>query len=296
MEIELKESDLSHVLEVGQEAGTLQGGKGIVVQEDGIACPVDHGAGEHTHQHGGLFALLGQQHDDEQTHEHGDNGQHHLAVLLAHVALNGAGGHGAEEVTHDIEGGGVVVALGIDAGVGAEADVHEHQADGRADTQAHTQGNGGDDLIPDVEHAQQQEHDALHQDDAQGSLEGGGVVGLQHGGDVAADDGKKAVQPHARRHNEGLVGQEGHAGGAHGGGQAGGHEYGLPQGGTGVKICQQVGVQGDDVRHGHEGGQTGNDLRFYGGAVLLQVKKFFHLILSLCIAGFPGLQGRFSTS
>ena len=104
------------------------------------------------------------------------------------------GGHGAEEVTHDIEGIGVAVPLGVNAHVGANADIHQHQADGGADAQPHAQRDGVNDLITDVEHAQQQEHDALHQDDAQYRLEGAGVVGVQHSGHVARHHGEEAVQ------------------------------------------------------------------------------------------------------
>ena len=35
--------------------------------------------------------------------------------------LDHAGGHGAEEVTHDIEGGGIAIALGVDSHIGAQA-------------------------------------------------------------------------------------------------------------------------------------------------------------------------------
>ena len=242
------------------------------MQEDGLPRPVNHRAGEHTDENGGFLALLGQQHDDEQTQEHGDHRQNHLAVLLAHAVLNETGGHGAEEVPHDEEGTGVAVALGIDAGVGAEADVHEHQADGGADAQTHTQRNGMDNLVPDIEHAQQQEHNTLHHDDAHGGLEGAGVVGVEQGGDIAADDGEEAVQAHAGCHDEGLVGQESHADRAHSRGDTGGQKHGVPQRGAGVKVGEQIGIQGDDVGHRHEGGQTCDDLCFHRGAVLFQVK------------------------
>jgi len=263
-----------------QEGRALQRGKGIGAQEDKAARPVDDGGGQHTHQHGGLDALLGQQDDDEQADEHGHNGQHHLAVLRAHVILDDAGGHGAEEVAHDIEGAFVAVALGVDAHVGAKADVHQHQADGRADAQPHAQRDGGDDLIADIEHAQQQENDALHQDDAQHRLKGAGVVGVQHGGHVAGDDGKEAVQTHTGRHDKGLVGQERHHSGADGAGDAGGQEHAVPQRGAHGKVGQQVGVQGDDIGHRHERGQTGKNFRFHGGAVLLQMKNALHVIFS----------------
>ena len=263
-----------------QEGRTLQRGKGIGTQEDEAAGPVDHGSYQHTHQHGGLDALLGQQDDDKQTDEHGDDRQHHLAVLGTHVILDHAGGHGAEEVAHDIEGGGIAVALGVDSHVGAQADVHQHKADGGTDTQTDTQRDSGDDLITNVKNAQQKENDTLHQNDAQHRLEGAGVVGVQHGGHIAGDDGEEAVKSHTGRHDKGLVGEEGHDHGADGTGDAGGQEHTVPQGCAHGKVGQQVGVQGDDVGHRHECGETGQDLRFDGGAVLFQMKDTLHVIFS----------------
>ena len=194
------------------------------------------------------------------------------------MILDDAGGHGAEEVTQHIEGGLVVVSFGIDAHIGAKTDVHKHQTDGGTDAQTYAQRDGVHDLVADVEHAQQQEHDALHQNDAQHRLKGAGVVGVQHGGHVAGDHGKEAVQPHAGCHNEGLVGQKSHAHRADGAGDAGGQENAVPKRGANGEVGQQIGVQGDDVRHGHEGGQTGKDLRFDGGAVFLQVEDALHMI------------------
>ena len=276
-------------MEGRHKGGALQGGEGVHVQEDGLTGPVDHGGSQHTHQHGGLDALLGQQDDDEQTHKHGDNSQDHGAVLGAHVILDDAGGHGAEEVTHDIEGIGVAVTLGVNAHVGANADIHQHQADGGADAQPHAQRDGVNDLITDVEHAQQQEHDALHQDDAQYRLEGAGVVGVQQGGHVARHHGEEAVQAHAGSHDKGLVGQESHAHRADGGGDAGGEKYAVPQGRPGLEAGEQVRVQGDDVGHRHERGETGQNFCFHSCAVLLQVEDTFHCFLS----SFIILSGQF---
>ena len=199
------------------------------------------------------------------------------------MILDDAGGHGAEEVTEHIEGGGVAVALSVNAHVGAKADVHQHQADGGADAQPHAQRNGVHDLVADIEHAQQQEHNAFHQNDAQHRLKSAGIVGVQHGGHVAGDDRKEAVQTHAGRHDKGLVGQKRHAHSADGAGDAGGQKDAVPEGRTNGEVGQQVGIQGDDVRHGHEGGQTGKNFRLDGGAVLLQVKDAFHCDESLLI-------------
>ena len=48
-----------------------------------------------------------------------------------------------------------------------------------------------------------------------------------------------------------------------------GQEHTVPEGRTRIKVGEQIGVQGDDVGHGHEGGKTGQDLRADSGAVFL---------------------------
>ena len=60
-------------------------GEGVDVQEDEAAGPVDHGSYQHTHQHGGLDALLGQQDDDKQTDEI------HLLFIALSTRPNGSG-------------------------------------------------------------------------------------------------------------------------------------------------------------------------------------------------------------
>ena len=72
---------------------------------------------------------------------------------------------------------------------------------------------------------------------------------------LADHHGEEAVEAHARGHGEGLVGQEGHAEDTDGGGDAGSHEHGVPEFlPVGAEARQQVGIQGDDVGHRHEGG------------------------------------------
>ena len=243
------------------------------MQEGEGADPVDHGSSQHAQQDRALDLFVVQSHDDEQADEHGDHGEHHLGVAgVAHVVLDHAGGQSAEEVAHHIEGRGEAVALGIDAHVGAQADVHQHQADGGADAQAHAQGDGFHDLFTDIEDGQDDEHDAFHQDDDQRGLEGGHIAHAGHGGDVGDHQGEEAVQAHAGGHGKGLVGQEGHHQAAHAGSDAGGQEHAVPQSGPYVKVGQQVGVQRDDVGHGHKRGQTGHDLGTDSGAVFFELK------------------------
>ena len=275
--IELEEGGLHHVSEGRQEGSGGQGCKGIGIQESEGACPVDHGGNEHAEEDGALDAILGHGHDGKQANKHGDNGQDHSGVTgVAHVGLQHAGGQSAKEVTHDEEGGGEAVALGVDAHVGAQADVHQHQADGGRNAQADAQRNGLHDLLPDIEDGQDHEHNTLNQDDDQSGLEGSHIGHTGHGNNVAHDHSKEAVQAHAGGHAEGLVGQEGHAEHADGGCDTGGHEHAVPElGALSAEIGQQIGVQSNDVGHGHEGGQTGNQFGFDVGAVFRQFKNLF---------------------
>ena len=240
---------------------------------------MDHGGGQHPDEHRALHALLGQQHDDEQAHEQGDHRQHHGGVSGAHGIAGGLGGERAEEVLHHEE---LVEVLIGDVDVGAEADVHQHQADGGGDAQPHAQGDGFHDLLPDVEKGQGDEHDALNEDDHQGGLE---ALHIAHAGDahdVGHHHGEEGVEAHAGGQAEGLVGQEGHAEHGDGGGDAGGQEHAVPQVLTACAIVgQDVGVQGDDVGHRHERGESGHDLGAHRGAVLLELKNFLHKKLPL---------------
>ena len=279
MEVELEQGGVHHIAERGQEGGGGQGDEGVGPQEGEGADPVDDGGGQHPDEHRALDGHFGQQHDDKQPHEHGDHLEHHLAVAGAHGVAGGGGGERAEEVPHDEEGAAV---LGVHARVGAQADVHQHQADGGGDAQAHPQGNGLHDFLADVEHGQHDEYKAFNEDDDQGGLE---ALHIAHAGDardVGHHDGEEAVQAHAGGQAEGLVGQEGHGEHGDGGGDAGGQEHAVPQVlPLRAEAGEQVGVQGDDVGHRHERGQAGHDLGAHGGAVLLELENFLHKKLPL---------------
>ena len=247
------------------------------MQEDGLPCPVDHGSDQHAIQHGALHVLLGHGHNGEETGKHGNNGQDHGGVAgITHVGTQDAGGQSAEEVTHDIKRRGEAVALGVDAHIGAQADVHQHQANGRGNAQTDTQRNGLHDLFPDIQHGQEDEDNALDQNDHQSGLEGGHIGHAGHGDNVPHDHSKEAVQTHTGGQGEGLVGQEGHCEHTDGRGDAGSQEHAVPQVlSLGTKAREQIGVQGDDVGHGHEGGQAGNQLGLYARLVLRQMEELF---------------------
>jgi hypothetical protein len=81
------------------------------------------------------------------------------------------------------------------------------------------------------------------------------------------NNGKEAVETHTWCHGEGFVCQQSHTDGTQTGGDTGGQEYTVPQGGAHIEPGQQIRVQGDDVRHGHKGGETGHDFGSYRRAV-----------------------------
>ena len=95
-----------------------------------------------------------------------------------------------KEVAHHVEA--VAVAV-VDAGVGADADVEQHEADSRCDAGAHAVGDGLDDLFAHVAQREDQEHDAFGKHDDEGSLEGGDVARAREGGDLRYDQCEEAV-------------------------------------------------------------------------------------------------------
>ena len=290
--VELEQGRLGHVAERRHERRALERRKRVRVQEDGLARPVDAGRAEHAQQHGALDLLVREQHDQEQAHEHGHDREHHLRVAVAHVGLGKAGRERAEEIAHDVKRAAVAR---VHTGVGADANVEQHETDGRRDAEPDAERNGLDDLLAHLEHRENDEHDALDEDDAQRRLERLQVAHAGQGDDVGHDDGEKAVETHAGRHGKGLVGRERHDERADGGGDAGGEEHAVPElrAALGAEAGQQVRVERDDVRHGHERRQAGDDLGAYGGVVFFQVKELFHWD-PLSIKFLPGTQNAVS--
>ncbi len=297
LEVELEEGNAEHICKGRQEGSRCQGCKGIGVQEQEGADPVDHGSDQHAKQDSTLDAFLGHGHNGKQADKHGDDSQDHGSVAsIAHIGLQHAGGQGAEEVTHDIEGSGKTVALGVDAHIGAQADVHQHKADGRRDAQTDAQRNGFHDFLTDIQDRQEQEHDAFHQNNDQSSLERSHIAHAGHGNNVTNDHSKEAVQAHAGSHGEGLVRQERHAEHTNGGSNTSGHEHTVPQVRTAsAEVGQQIGVQGNDVGHGHEGGQASHDFGLHICAVFRELKEFLkHTIyLSFIDSGKKPVKGQY---
>ena len=219
--VELEQGRCGHIAERGHERRALERRKRVRVQEDGLTRPVDAGRAEHAQQHGALDLFVREEHDQEQADKHGHNREHHLRVAVAHVGLGEAGRERAEEITHDVKRAAVAR---VHTGVGADADVEQHEADGRRDAEPDAERNGLDDLLAHLEHREDDEHDALDEDDAQRRLERLQVAHAGQGDDVGHDDGKEAVETHTGRHGKGLVGRKRHDERADGGGNARGKE------------------------------------------------------------------------
>ena len=281
-EVELEERELSHGAEGGHPGGGGKTGERVDAQEDGLAGPVDDRGDEHAEDDGGAHAALGHEDDGEEAQEHGDNGEHHGGVGVAHVGCHGGGRKRAEEIAHHVEA--VTVAV-VDAGVGADADVEQHKADSRCDAGAHAVGDGLDDLFAHVAQREDQEHDAFGKHDDEGGLEGGDVARTREGGNLRYDQGEEAVEAHAGGKAEGLVGPERHADHGDAGGQARCQEDGVPQlvASARPEVGEQVRVQGDDVCHRHERREAGGDLGLHRGAVGFELKELLH-VPSLSIA------------
>ena len=143
--VKLEQRGGDHVGKGRDKACRCKACKGIHVQEDGAARPVDDGGEKHTEQHRRLHALLGKNNHDEHAEEGRHNGEDHRMVAhLAHAALDDAGRERAEEVAHHVEGAAV---FRVDTDVGAKAHVHQHETDGGGDAVAHAEGDGLDDLL-----------------------------------------------------------------------------------------------------------------------------------------------------
>ena len=238
--------------------------------------PVDDGGNQHAKQNGALNALLCHCNDCKQADEHGDNRQNHLRVTgITHIGLQDTGGQRAEEVTHHIERSRKSVALCIDANVGAQANVHQHQADGGRNAKTDAQRNGIHNLLTNIKSRQNNEQQPFNQNDDQGSLERSNIGHAGDADDVGNNHGKEAVQAHTGSHCKGLICQKCHAEHTDCRSNTGCHEDTVPQGAARSKTGQQVGIQCDDVGHGHECGQAGDHLSFNVGFVLREFKHFF---------------------
>ena len=147
---------------------------------------------------------------------------------------------------------------GVNAQTGVlEADEGDEQADTDRNTLLERQRNGVEDGFADVGQREHDEDKALNEYRKQRDLPGVAV---------ARDNGvgHEGVEAHAGGQCERQVRHERHAQRAEAGSQRGRQQDG---GGVHTGRAEHARVDGEDVRHGHEGGDTGHDFGLYSGVV-----------------------------
>ncbi len=127
------------------------------------------------------------------------------------------------------------------------------------------QRNGVEDGFTDIGQRKNNKNDAFHKNGQQCDLPTVAET-LHHG------VGQVGIQAHARRQDEGQIRYERHAAGGEEGSNGSCQKHGRR---IHAGIGQNTGVDSQDVRHGHEGGNARHDLRFNGGFVLRQLEKSF---------------------
>src|SRR5690606_26958947 len=198
----------------------------------------------------------------------GQDADHHGAGDLAggqgaddEEAQGGQDRTGSGDFAQGDQGGRMI---NHDAGV-LQGDDGQEQADTGADAGTQRQRHAVDDPLADLEGRQQEEKHAGQEHGTQAHLPA--VAHGQHHG-----VGEEGVQAHARSQGDRVVGQQTHQGRADGGGQAGGNEHGAL---VHAGFRQHGGVDEQDVGHGQEGGETGQDLGAHVGVVRTQLEQLF---------------------
>ena len=224
--------------------------------------------------------------DGENADESGQDVEHHGTVSIAHGRLGRRRAIGEEAAQHVVH----IEVCVLHARIGAQADVDQHQANARRDAQTNRLRDRIDDLFADVEQGQDGKENAGDQDDGKARavsiLEG--IVHAARSGHCsrnARNHGRKvAVQAHTGGHGKGLVGKERHQQRADAGGNDGGQEDAVPESAAHLSVRaeadDQVGVERNDIRHGHEGRKTREDFGTNCRTILLELEEFFHFYFS----------------
>ena len=172
----------------------------------------------------------------------------------------------------DERGGGDVaethqdgVVVDDDPGV-LQADEGDKETDAGGNGMFHGQRDGVYDEFPDIQDGENEEDDPLEENGGEGEL-----PAVPHAEDHG--EGKKGIQAHARGQGEGEPGEEPHGQGGHSTRERGCREEGIL---VHARGAQYAGVYGKNIGHGHEGGDTGDDLGLYIGVVFLETKELVH--------------------
>jgi hypothetical protein len=172
-------------------------------------------------------------------------------------------------------GGGIAQVAEADQGFGiaddeagvAKADEGDEEADAAGDGGVKLVGDGAENHLADAGGGEREKDDAGEKDRAEGGLPGD--VHLEADG-----VGEVGVEAHAGRERDGIAGDDAHEDGAEGGREAGGGG----DGGQGHAGSREDGrVDQDDVGHGQERGDAGQDLGAPVGAQAGEFKVGFEV-------------------
>ena len=170
---------------------------------------------------------------------------------------------GGREVAHG-DGGGFI---GNDDICAQHTDQCDEETDTRGDAVFQICGDAVDDGFPEFEQGHEDENDTFHKYRRECDPESVGFISQLADAD---GEGKVCVQSHACRETDGIIRPEAHDEGGNGGRDCGGQKdtVGIHD------ISQNVRIDGQNVGHGEEGGDPGEDLRLHVGTVFLQVEDF----------------------
>ena len=181
-----------------------------------------------------------QQHGDQQQAEDGQRG-----ALVAQVAERHRGG-----------------GVGYDDPRVAEAEQGDEQPHARRHRRVQLIGNGGDDELPHAHGGEQQEGHPGNEDGPQRRLPRDPHP-LHH------RVREVGVEPHTGRQRDGVSGKASHEAAPHGRRDARGRRHRRQRH---AGLMQDGGVDEDDVRHRHEGGEPGQNFGLPGGAEFLELE------------------------
>jgi len=131
-----------------------------------------------------------------------------------------------------------------------ETDESDEQADARGNGMFKRFGYGIDQHLAHAGHGKDQEQYSRDKHHAQCRLPGHAEAEA----DLKSEEGVKA---HARRERNGVTRGQGHDDGGERGGQTGGHHHRVE---IHARFGKDVGVNKDDIGHGHEGGNAAHNL------------------------------------
>lgn len=275
---DLAEGHLAEIAERADEVDLQRGAEVAIEAGNGQAEHIIQGcAAEDAPQDSAAHALLGQdgdEHEGQNGDDHGHDGRPADIGIVEQV--EGAEGNAGAGILRD------------EADI-LQAEERDEQANACGDGLADGVGDGGEDLLAQAGDGQQDEDEAVNENEHKG-------VGV---GEAEADaDGinEEGVQAHAGGLCERQIRQQSDEDGADDCRDRGGNVDGAVADAEDVRsvaerIGEHVGVDHEDVSHGHERGQTCQDLSSDGGAVFFQSKKLFHKYLPFVFAGSAGAGG-----